>query len=182
MKNLSVKNQVKKTTTLVLLSTLALSLSACADLASNNTDKVSVYFETGKHNLSEQAKASLNSFATSLKGEEVAGAAVTGFADRRGSDKANAALSERRAKTVASYLSSQGVASIRTAVVTAAGESQPSAECAEGVKGSAASACLSPDRRVDVAVDTVPLMIESGSNNARNHSTLQDRHKWYLNR
>lgn len=182
MKDQSVKTQIKKTTALVMLSALALSLSACADLAHNNTDKVSVYFETGKHNLSEQSKATLNSFAQSLKNEQIAGATVTGFADRRGSDRANEALSARRANTVARYLSAQGVTSVRTALVTAAGESQPSTDCAEGVKGSAASACLSPDRRVDVAVDTVPMMIESGSNAARNHSTLQDRHKWQLNK
>ncbi len=173
---------MKKTLSLVLLSALALSLSACADLASNNVDKASVYFETGKHSLSGQSKATLDAFAASLKNEKIAGATVTGFADRRGSDKANEALSARRAKTVASYLSAQGVTSIRTAVVSAVGESQPTTECAETVKGSAASTCLSPDRRVDVAVDTLPLIIESGSNTARNHSTLQNRHNWQINK
>lgn len=173
---------MKKTLSLVLVSALALSLSACADLASNNVDKASVYFETGKHNLSAQSKATLDAFAASLKDQQIAGATVTGFADRRGSDRANEALSARRANTVARYLSGQGVTSVRTALVKAVGESQPTTECAETVKGSAASTCLSPDRRVDVAVDTVPLIIESGSNAARNHSNLQSRHHLHLNK
>lgn len=172
---------MKNVRSLVLASALALSLSACADLASNNVDKASVYFETGKHNLSAQSKATLDTFAASLKDQEIAGATVTGYADRRGSDKANNALSARRAKTVATYLSGKGVASIKTAVVTAKGKTEPTVECAD-VKGQAATQCLSPDRRVDVAVDTVPQLIESGSNTARNHSNLQDRHHLKLNK
>ncbi len=171
----------KKTTTLVFAAALALSLSSCADYVGNNSSKATVYFETGKHNLSAQAKTTLDGYAASLNNDEVVGTTVTGFADRRGSDKANEALSQRRAKTVASYLSGKGVSSIKTAVVSAVGESQPTAECAEGIKGAAASQCLSPDRRVEVEVDTKPRLVESGSNTARNHSGLQDRHKWRLN-
>jgi outer membrane protein OmpA-like peptidoglycan-associated protein len=171
-----------RTTQFVLVSALALTLSSCADLASNNTDKTTVYFQTGKHNLSQDAKTSLNKFAASIQNDEVAGATVTGFADRRGSDKANAALSQRRANTVSAYLAGKGVASIKTAVVKAAGESQPTTACAEGVKGNAASACLSPDRRVEVTVDTKPRYIESGTNKALNHATLQDRHRLHLNK
>ncbi len=170
-----------KITTLIIISALALTLSSCADIASNNTAKTTVYFETGKHNLSAQAKSTLDGYASSLNNDEVVGTTVTGFADRRGSDNANNALSQRRAKTVANYLSEKGVTAIRTAVVNAVGETQPTAVCAENAKGMAASECLSPDRRVEVQVDTKPRMIDSGSNTARNHTTLQDRHSWRLN-
>lgn len=170
-----------KIMTLVMGSALALTLSSCADIAGNNTAKTTVYFETGKHALTAQAKTTLDGYASSLTNEHVVGTTVTGFADRRGSDKANEALSNRRAKTVASYLSDKGVTSIKTAVVSAVGETQSTAECAEGSKGNAASECLSPDRKVEVSIDTKPRLIESGSNTARNHTGLQDRHRWQLN-
>ena len=171
-----------KIMTLVLGSALALSLSSCADIAAHNTAKTTVYFETGKHALSAQSKSTLDGYASSLSDDEVVGTTVTGFADRRGSDKANNALSERRAKSVASYLSGKGVSAIRTAVVNAVGETQSNAPCSEDAKGKAANECLSPDRRVEVTVDTKARMIESGSNTARNHSGLQDRHRWQLNK
>lgn len=173
------KKLSSKLNTIALLSTLALGLASCAGIEGMNADKATVYFETGKHNLTSQAKTTLDNFASSLRGEEVNGVTVTGFADHRGSDKANEALSKRRANTVGSYLNKQGVAGVKTAVVNAVGETQSNTVC-ETKKG--VSECLSPDRKVEVEVDTVPRMIESGSNTALNHSKLQDRHRVYLNK
>jgi outer membrane protein OmpA-like peptidoglycan-associated protein len=165
--------------TIVLLSTLTLGLASCAGIEGMNSDKATVYFETGKHHLTSQAKSTLDTFASSLQGEEVNGVTVTGFADHRGSDKANSALSKRRATTVGSYLNHKGVQGVKTAVVNAVGESQSTTVC-ETKKGT--SQCLSPDRKVEVEVDTAPRMIQSGSNTALNHSNLQDRHRVYLNK
>ncbi|MBY0427774.1 MAG: OmpA family protein [Alphaproteobacteria bacterium] len=181
MKHINIKTANTKIATLALVSALALTLSSCADIEGNNTAKTTVYFETGKHALTTQAKTTLDGYAASLNNDEVVGTTVTGFADRRGSDKANNALSARRAKTVATYLSGKGVTAIKTAIVNAVGKTQATAECAEGSKGKATSECLSPDRKVEVEVDTKPRLIESGSNAARNNAGLQDRHHWKLN-
>lgn len=59
------------------------------------------------------------------------GLTVTGHADRSGSDEYNYALSERRARNVASLLSAAGVASV---TVEAKGEAVPLVETADGIR------------------------------------------------
>ena len=61
------------------------------------------------------------------------------------------ALSQRRAQTVANYLSSRGVpASVISA--QGAGESQPAVECSDKLGRSELIACLQPNRRVEIQV------------------------------
>ena len=76
---------------------------------------------------------------------------MVGHTDRIGRDDYNMALSQRRAQTVANYLSSRGVpASVISA--QGAGESQPAVECSDKLGRSELIACLQPNRRVEIQV------------------------------
>ncbi len=59
------------------------------------------------------------------------GLTVTGHADRSGSDEYNYALSDRRARNIASLLSASGVTSV---AVEAKGESVPLVETVDGIR------------------------------------------------
>jgi outer membrane protein OmpA-like peptidoglycan-associated protein len=75
---------------------------------------------------------------------------VIGHSDRIGNDRANVALSTRRAKAVRDYLLERGVqASLVTAV--GRGSVEPVVECTDE-RGQALVECLAPNRRVEVRV------------------------------
>jgi len=83
-------------------------------------------------------------------------AVVVGYTDRIGSDAQNQQLSEARARTVADFLVSQGLATSKIAI-EGRGEADPvtGTQC-DGVKGkNELIACLAPDRRVEVRVTGV---------------------------
>jgi outer membrane protein OmpA-like peptidoglycan-associated protein len=70
----------------------------------NVRSTTSVTFDTGRANLSDQAKADLCAAATSAGQIDNALLLVVGYTDSRGSDEVNQALSERRAGSVVHYL------------------------------------------------------------------------------
>ena len=83
-------------------------------------------------------------------------AIVVGYTDRIGSDAQNQQLSEARARTVADFLVSQGLATSKIAI-EGRGEADPvtGTQC-DGVKGkNELITCLAPDRRVEVRVSGV---------------------------
>ncbi|RTE64284.1 hypothetical protein EH243_18205 [Amphritea opalescens] len=74
---------------------------------------------------------------------------VVGYADRLGSDTHNQTLSERRAKTVASYLISHGVPGDIQAI--GFGSAEPiTTNCSDSLARPELIKCLQPDRRVSV--------------------------------
>ena len=75
---------------------------------------------------------------------------VIGHSDRIGNDKANLALSTRRAEAVRDYLVARGV---QAGLITAVGRGsiEPVVECT-AERGEALVACLAPNRRVEVRV------------------------------
>ncbi len=75
---------------------------------------------------------------------------VIGHSDRVGNDKANLALSTRRAQAVRDRLVARGV---QAGLITAVGRGsvEPVVAC-EGERGDALIACLAPNRRVEVRV------------------------------
>ncbi len=75
---------------------------------------------------------------------------VIGHSDRIGNDKANLALSTRRAQAVRDRLVARGV---QAGLITAVGRGsvEPVVAC-EGERGDALIACLAPNRRVEVRV------------------------------
>ena len=83
-------------------------------------------------------------------------AIVVGYTDRIGSDAQNQQLSEARARTVADFLVSQGLATSKIAI-EGRGEADPvtGTQC-DSVKGkNELISCLAPDRRVEVRVSGV---------------------------
>ncbi|KXU80814.1 MULTISPECIES: porin OmpA [Aeromonas] len=83
-------------------------------------------------------------------------AVVVGYTDRIGSDAYNQKLSEARARTVANFLVSKGMAASKVAI-EGRGEADPvtGTKC-DGVKAKAQLiSCLAPDRRVEVRVSGV---------------------------
>lgn len=124
-------------------------------------------FGFDKDTLRPQAVDSLNQLASRLADSKVQSARVEGHTDFMGSDAYNQALSERRANVVANYLVGRGVPAAKIRAV-GFGESQArmtqscQAEVAKlGKKVSAAKkrsaliACIEPDRRVDVRIQSV---------------------------
>ena len=70
-------------------------------------------FEVDKSDLSGEAVGILDRLTKVLLGVGIHGAGVEGHTDSTGSDAYNQTLSENRARTVANYLSSQGVSAAR---------------------------------------------------------------------
>lgn len=166
---------MRKLFTVIAPAALALALSACAGHNTYSVDERTVHFESGKHALSSEARAKLDSLASSIKdGGNVESVTITGFADRRGSDKANEALSQRRANAVKQYLGGKGVNG-HLGNTGWVGETQSTTPCDKDT-----SACLAPDRKVEVTVNYTPRIINSGTNNLRNHEELTSRGGWRL--
>ncbi|OGS93352.1 MAG: hypothetical protein A2061_01265 [Gallionellales bacterium GWA2_59_43] len=110
-------------------------------------------FESGKAELSADAKAKLSALAKQLNGLAYDSIVITGHADRSGSTAGNQQLSERRAYAAHNYLVSEGVSSTKLHS-SGKGSSQPNTQpgaCAK-LKGKKLSACLAPDRRVEIRV------------------------------
>ena len=124
-------------------------------------------FGFDKYNLRPEAITTLNDLSAKLSQSNVQSVRVEGNTDFMGSDKYNQALSERRANTVANYLVQQGDPADRVSAV-GLGESQAkmTEQCQAEVaklgkkvskakKRSALIACIEPDRRVDIQVESL---------------------------
>lgn len=109
------------------------------------SDLGEVLFAVNSDELTDGARAILNSVAERLKGAEVLGIEVTGHTDSSGAETYNQRLSERRARSVADYLIVQGVAADKLST-RGSGESQPVAD-------NGSNAGRAQNRRVEIAVD-----------------------------
>ena len=111
-------------------------------------------FAFGKATIDEASEgaAALDALATKLAASPhpVKIINVIGHSDRIGNDRANLALSTRRAEAVRDYLVARGV---QAGLITAVGRGsvEPVVAC-EGERGDALVACLAPNRRVEVRV------------------------------
>jgi outer membrane protein OmpA-like peptidoglycan-associated protein len=83
----------------------------------------------------------------------LAGVVVIGHADRLGSPTGNMKVSSKRAETVKNYLVPRGVDAAMTESM-GKGDSDPVAECPGANANKALIACLSPNRRVEVIINT----------------------------
>lgn len=77
-----------------------------------------VYFDSGKDNLSDDARDKLARNADLLNGQPQFNIAIEGHTDSRGTDEDNLALGERRAAATKDCLHSRGVAAHRMRVVS----------------------------------------------------------------
>jgi len=106
-----------------------------------------VHFDTDKANLRASGKEKLQVLGGKINraGDAVKEIHINGHADERGTDQYNQRLSERRAKSVGSYLQSQGVTGVKI-IEKGHGEAQP--VCTKNKS----AACLQENRRVEVDI------------------------------
>lgn len=113
-----------------------------------------VYFAFNKSTLQDSERRKLDSLATTLKQRnEISGVRIVGFADRIGTATDNDRLSERRARTVETYLRERGYLKTALARTRWLGESSPTTECSGALGRNALIACLQSDRRVTVEIN-----------------------------
>jgi OOP family OmpA-OmpF porin len=111
-------------------------------------------FDFDSAQLRPAGRDSLEGLVRDLRGIDYEVVIISGHTDRIGSEAYNQALSERRANTVRTFLTSNGIpaSSVRAAGY---GKSQPvtTPQQCEGQRGAELISCLQPDRRVDVQID-----------------------------
>ncbi|MCH7371629.1 porin OmpA [Aeromonas aquatica] len=117
-----------------------------------------VLFAFGKETLKPEGTAALNALYQQIVEFQPkdGNAVVVGYTDRIGSDAYNQKLSEARARTVANFLVSKGMAASKVAI-EGRGEANPvtGTKC-NGVKAkNELISCLAPDRRVEVRISGV---------------------------
>lgn len=102
----------------------------------------------GKQRLDELADKIM-----AMEKDTISGIQIIGHADRLGSPAGNMKISEKRAATVMNYLVRRGVeASMLESM--GKGDADPITDCPGGKPNKALLACLSPNRRVDVIINT----------------------------
>ena len=117
-----------------------------------------VLFAFGKSTLKAEGLDALNALYQQIVEFQPkdGNAVVVGYSDRIGSDASNQKLSEARARTVADFLVSKGMAASKVAI-EGRGEADPvtGTKC-NGVKAkNELISCLAPDRRVEVRISGV---------------------------
>ena len=120
----------------------------------------SVRFNTDEDRLTPKAKNNLDRLTTVLKQNPDTNIKVIGYTDYRGSDEYNQNLSERRARSVVSYLTERAIG-YRRLSSEGRGESEPVAsnETIEGRK---------LNRRVEFAITANEKMIKDAQREVRN--------------
>jgi outer membrane protein OmpA-like peptidoglycan-associated protein len=126
-------------------------LAQLADLQAKATDRGiqltlgDVLFSTGQADLKAGSAAKLDQLAKALVSAPDRAILIEGFTDNVGSDASNEVLSQNRANTVSTYLTSQGVAALR---ITANGKGE-----ALPVAGNENPAGRQLNRRVEVTIE-----------------------------
>ena len=112
-----------------------------------------VLFDFNKATLKTSAVKPLDDLVQRLNNATVSGISVVGHTDRLGRTEYNQKLSQQRARAVADYLVSHGIAANKVRV-EGRGETQPQtrAGACNGLPRTKAIGCLQPDRRVDVEI------------------------------
>ena len=109
-------------------------------------------FDKGSiEDISAAGRGELDALAGELRGSN-ARVRITGYTDRLGSPAYNLALSQHRAEAVKDYLATQGVAAARMSA-DGLGAADPVKGCSETSRP-ALIACLAPNRRVEVKIDS----------------------------
>jgi len=107
-----------------------------------------VLFTTGKADLKSGATGNLNKLATFLDKYPDRNVAIQGYTDSVGSEDYNQALSERRAESVKSYLTGQGIGATR---LTASGKGR-----SDPVADNDSASGRQQNRRVEVVISNPP--------------------------
>lgn len=119
----------------------------------NVTLAADTLFAPGTAKLTRQGKARLDELAATLQGRRVERVAVVAHTDRAGAKQANQRLSQKRAAAVKAYLVAKKVDAGLISVEGKGGAEPVTAQddC-RGRKGRKLTACLAPDRRVEIGI------------------------------
>jgi len=110
-------------------------------------------FAFGKSELSDGGKATLDKFASDLRGVDYDKITVIGHTDRLGSKALNEKLSAARATAVKQHLVGQGVAADKIETMgKSSSEPVTKRGSCDKLKGAKLHDCLAPDRRVSIRV------------------------------
>lgn len=112
-----------------------------------------VTFEFDSARLTAAAEARLDNVVNALKAAGQISVEIGGHTDRIGSAAYNRDLSQRRAQSVRAYLASHGIDASRLSAV-GYGESRPKVSCDGTGRSAALIACLQPNRRVELHVNS----------------------------
>jgi outer membrane protein OmpA-like peptidoglycan-associated protein len=113
----------------------------CSVSAGAQTDTLHVFFETDIDTLSDSANRYLSKYKDSIRKNDAV--LIIGYADERGSDDYNVALSERRANAVSAFLIGKGLSNERIRMVSGKGE-------VKRTKGNLRKYVV--DRKVDIVI------------------------------
>ena len=119
-----------------------------------STDALFAFDRYSLKDITDGGRAQLDALAAHLLDEKdrIAHINVVGYTDRLGSDAYNQVLSQRRAETVAKYLTDKGVPDEQVGA-EGRGKAEPVVQCADRARSKLID-CLAPNRRVVVRVDT----------------------------
>ena len=95
-----------------------------ATLSAQQSTRYAVYFETGRHELGEEARQTLDQVLAALQYPEDYSVDIFAHTDSRGSEDYNLKLAERRSKSVNEYLAARGLKTEKTSMASL-GESDP---------------------------------------------------------
>lgn len=99
-------------------------LTWSSTLFAQQSTRYAVYFETGRHELSEEARQTLDQVLKELQYPEDYSVDIFAHTDSRGSDGYNLKLAENRSKSVKDYLATRGLKTEKTSTASL-GESDP---------------------------------------------------------
>ena len=123
-----------------------------------------ILFNTGKYNLSNQARADLNKFAVNLLQNPDTNVQIFGYTDNTGSMQVNTTLSDQRANAVRNYLIEGGVPASRlTAQGIPMADYVASNDTAEG---------RALNRRVEIYITANQQMIQQAEQQAQQRAQL----------
>jgi OmpA-OmpF porin, OOP family len=120
-----------------------------------SADALFTFDRYSRADITDDGRAQLDHMAEVLLAEQsrIVRIHVLGYTDRLGSDAYNQTLSQRRADTVAAYLIEKHVPSDLIGA-EGRGKSDPVVQCPDDESSNTLIACLAPNRRVTVRVET----------------------------
>lgn len=112
-----------------------------------------VYFDFNKSTLNSREKMKLDEVSKIIvDSHEVESVDIVGYADMIGKPSYNKKLSDRRARTVKSYLAARGLRT-RNVSVQGLGETNSKTSCSESLNRNELINCLAADRRVEIKLN-----------------------------
>jgi OmpA-OmpF porin, OOP family len=117
-------------------------------------EQLTIYFDFNSAKLTGESVGKLATIVNVInKSSEVEGVKIHGFTDQFGTDSYNAALAEKRAATVRSYITSKSRLKTVEGDIRGLGKSEAEADCGKLAKRAEKITCMKKERRVEIEFD-----------------------------